>query len=143
MAGPASETGTPRNPLEDSTMTVHNRAAQIPEMGRVEQSPLRQFPWRFERTEGTSPRAEESHMRAVREECQAIARRARDAFAVACDSSDPDNAEASFFSAKDRLQELWAMAPYRDRPFRDLLGLLDAAIKKVDLTAFSQAQRDV
>jgi hypothetical protein len=75
--------------------------------------------------------------------CQAVARRARDAFKEACEASSPDDAEASFLASKDKLEELWKYAHLRDRPFRDLLALLTAAIKNADLSDITAVQRDV
>ncbi|OAI47171.1 hypothetical protein AYO44_09975 [Planctomycetaceae bacterium SCGC AG-212-F19] len=77
------------------------------------------------------------------ETSQSIARRARDAFREACDGTNPDQAEASFLSAKYKIEELWQYAPVRDRAFRDLLALLHAALKHIELVALSQSQRDV
>jgi hypothetical protein len=73
----------------------------------------------------------------------ALSRRARDAFRDACSSEDADEAEANFASAKSFIEELWEYAYLRDRPFRDLLALLDAALKRVELNDLNQTQRDV
>ncbi len=75
--------------------------------------------------------------------CQAAARRARDAFREACEALNSDDAEASFLASKDKLEELWKFAHLRDRPFRDLLALLTAAVKNAQLTWFTDVQRDV
>jgi hypothetical protein len=74
---------------------------------------------------------------------QSIARRARDAFRESCEADEEDQAETSFLAAKHKLQELWEYAAVRDRPFRDLLGLLDAATRYADLPNFTPAQRDI
>lgn len=79
----------------------------------------------------------------LRDACVALARRARDAFKEACSSETPDEAEASFASAKSVVEELWEYAYLRDRPFRDLLALLDAALKRAELTELSETKRDV
>ncbi|HJT76146.1 MAG TPA: hypothetical protein VJ739_03000 [Gemmataceae bacterium] len=79
----------------------------------------------------------------LRDSCVALARRARDAFKDACSAGMPDEVEASFASAKGLIQELWEFAYLRDRPFRDLLGLLDAALKRAELSELSDCQRDV
>jgi hypothetical protein len=75
--------------------------------------------------------------------CQAVARRTRDAFKEACEALSPDDAEASFLASKDKLEELWKYAHLRDRPFRDLLALLTAAIKNAALSDLTDVQRDV
>lgn len=77
------------------------------------------------------------------ETSQVLARRARDAFREACEATDPDQAEASFLAARYKLEELWQYAPVRDRAFRDLLGLLDAALRRTEWVDLSQSQRDV
>lgn len=75
--------------------------------------------------------------------CQAVARRARDAFKEACTATNVDDAEASFLSVKHKLDELWGYARLRDRHFRDLLSLVTTAIKKTELSAITPVQRDV
>lgn len=79
----------------------------------------------------------------LRDACVALASRARDAFEDACSTEDPDESEASFASAKSLIEDLWEYAYLRDRPFRDLLALLDAALKRAELLEFSGTQRDV
>ncbi len=79
----------------------------------------------------------------LRDACVALARRARDAFSDACSTENPDEEEASFASAKNLIEDLWEYAYLRDRPFRDLLALLDAALKRAELMEFSETQRDV
>ncbi len=79
----------------------------------------------------------------LRDACVALACRARDAFNDACSTESPDESEASFASVKSLIEELWEYAYVRDRPFRDLLALLDAALKRAELMEFSETQRDV
>ena len=81
--------------------------------------------------------------RELRDVCVELARRAKNAFIDACSSAGPDEAETSFISAKSLLEELWDYAYLRDRPFRDLLALLDAALKRAELGEFDESQRDV
>lgn len=76
------------------------------------------------------------------ETSQTIARRSRDAFKEACEAADADDAEASFLAVKQKLHELWNYAQVRDRPFRDLLGLLTVATKATEVRSFTQNQRD-
>lgn len=78
-----------------------------------------------------------------RDACVALGRRARDAFKDACSLETPDEAESSFSSAKSLIEDLWEYAYLRDRPFRDLLALLDAALKRAELIELSETQRDV
>jgi hypothetical protein len=75
--------------------------------------------------------------------CQGIARRARDAFKEACEIADVDQAEANFLEAKDKLKDLWNYAYLRDRPFRDLLALLQASVTSGNLSDFGSHQKDV
>jgi hypothetical protein len=77
------------------------------------------------------------------ESSRVVARRAQDAFKEACQSADPDQTEVNFMEAKDKLKDLWKYAHLRDRPFRDLLALLQAAIQSADVAAIGQNQRDV
>jgi hypothetical protein len=79
----------------------------------------------------------------VRTASQDVARRARDAFRDACETKDRDSSESSYVAMRASLGELWAHAKNRDRPFRDLLAMLDAATRHVELDAFSQSQKDV
>jgi hypothetical protein len=79
----------------------------------------------------------------LRDACLALARRARDAFREACSSNRPDEADASYASARGLLEDLWEYAYLRDRPFRDLLGLLEAALKGRERTDFHEPQREV
>ncbi|MBM4070492.1 MAG: hypothetical protein FJ271_16280 [Planctomycetes bacterium] len=79
----------------------------------------------------------------IRDICQQLACRARDAFKDACSSISIDEAEASLASTKGHIEELWEYAYLRDRPFRDLLALLDAALKRAALPDLNTAQRDV
>src|SRR5262249_42073445 len=67
----------------------------------------------------------------------------RDAFQEACAAITPDEAEAAFASTKRLVEELWEYAYLRDRPFRDLLALVDAALKRADLAGFQEEQRKV
>lgn len=73
---------------------------------------------------------------------RALARRARDAFKEACESTDADEAEASFLAVKQSLTELADYLYLRDRAFRDLLGLLAAATRHVEFSAVETHQRD-
>jgi hypothetical protein len=75
--------------------------------------------------------------------CQTLARRARDAFKEACEAASPDEAEASFLTAKHKLRELWNYAHLRDRAFRDLLSLLSTAINSAELPEIGLTERDV
>jgi len=80
--------------------------------------------------------------RLLRDDCVAMARRASEAFADACEAETEDEAEASFLVAKRFVENLWEYAYLRDQPFRDLLALVDAALKRAELPQLSQAQRD-
>jgi hypothetical protein len=71
-----------------------------------------------------------------------MARRANEAFRDACEAQDGDEAEPNFLAAKKLTENLWEYAYLRDRPFRDLLALVDAALKRTDLLQLSQVQRD-
>lgn len=79
---------------------------------------------------------------AIRDAMQALARKARDSFRNACETSDEDSAEASYMTMRSSLEELWDFARYRDLAFRDLLAILDAATKHVDINRFNNNQRD-
>lgn len=79
----------------------------------------------------------------IRDECVAMARQTRDAFRDACDGGTGLDAELSFATTKRLIEDLWGYAYLRDRPFRDLLALLDAALKRVDFTTLHKTQRDV
>jgi hypothetical protein len=79
---------------------------------------------------------------AIREAMQALARKARDSFRNACETSDEDSAEASYMTMRSSLEELWDFARYRDLAFRDLLAILDAATKYGDINRFNNNQRD-
>ncbi len=79
---------------------------------------------------------------ALRDAAQGVARKARDAFRDACRTLDPDRGECSFMAMTSSLDELWDYAKYRDVPFRDLLGMLDAATKCSDIKDFGSEQRD-
>ncbi len=81
--------------------------------------------------------------RELRDACVSLARRAGDAFSEACESTALDEADSNFSSSKGTLEELWGYAALRDRPFRDLLALLDAALKRTELGQLSDTQRDV
>lgn len=78
----------------------------------------------------------------ARDSCISLARRVGDAFKEACESKEPDEADANYASVKGALEELWDYAYLRDRPFRDLLALLEAASKRAELAQFSETQRD-
>jgi len=72
-------------------------------------------------------------------------RSARDAFVVACDAverGDISAAESSFYAARDCVIEIDALAHLRTRPFRRLLKLLDAALRRSHITDFAEAQRE-
>jgi hypothetical protein len=77
-----------------------------------------------------------------REESPRLARRARDSFRSACESQDVDTAEISYLTARATVVDLWNCAKYRDRGFRDLLALLDAAITRTDFNSFDDAQKE-
>ncbi len=89
--------------------------------------------------EPLSPEQAES----LRDACLVLAQTARDAFREACTATNPDQADACLAAAKDALERLWAYAPLRARPFRDLLGLLEAALKRTELSQLTTTQRDV
>ena len=73
---------------------------------------------------------------------QVKARHARDVFKIARESPDTDQAESSYYSARDSVEELWNYVNVRGRAFQDLLGLIDAAIKHRALSDFDDTQRD-
>jgi hypothetical protein len=49
----------------------------------------------------------------------------------------------NFASVKSLFEELWGYAYLRDRPFRDLLALLETGVKYAEWTGLNDAQRDV
>ncbi len=71
------------------------------------------------------------------------ARAAREAFNSACDSPDPDYAENQYYACRDALEGLWQYAAIRTEAFRDLLGMVEVAIRTSSLTALDTVQRDV
>jgi hypothetical protein len=79
----------------------------------------------------------------ARDLCVTLARRASDAFKDACNAPTADEAESAFATVKQMLEELWGYAYLRDRPFRDLLALLDAALKRASLVDLKENERDV
>ncbi len=79
---------------------------------------------------------------AARDEFLATARRSRDAFRDACAAASPDDAEANFAECRAKLVDLWRFARLRDQPFRDLLGLVEAAVRSHEFDQLHQAQRD-
>jgi hypothetical protein len=100
------------------------------------QPPSKRFEGKEEADRRPQPKEE------LRDACVSLARRARDAFSEACSSDDPDEADSSFASAKSLLDQLWDYAYLRDRPFRDLLALLEGALKPVELESLRDAQRE-
>jgi hypothetical protein len=78
----------------------------------------------------------------VRELCGEIARRARDAFREACDSSDEVQAEAAYTVARTCAKDLWDYARYRAQPFRDLLATLEIAITARNIRDFDANQKE-
>jgi hypothetical protein len=79
----------------------------------------------------------------ARDECQRLARAARDAFKSACESGDADQADSLYGVTTDSLEELWKFAALRDQPFRDLLAALEAALRDHTISDFSDHQRNV
>jgi hypothetical protein len=79
----------------------------------------------------------------LREDSLSLARRAWMSFRDACEANDSDVRDASYHAARSALDELWSYAKHRDRPFRDLLGMLTAATKRTDIEVFDNTQRDV
>ena len=79
---------------------------------------------------------------ALKTSCGALARKARDAFTAACLGETVDDIDTQYESAVAALTELWPFAVYRDRPFRDLLGLLEASLRYRAIAEFNQDQRD-
>ena len=82
----------------------------------------------------------------VREEVQRLARKARDAFRLACESAgagDVEQGDEALAAAKKAIRSLWDYAVFRDRPFRDLLAAIDAAVRHRSIDEFVTAQRDV
>lgn len=79
----------------------------------------------------------------VRDDSQDLARKARDAFRDACALKDADSSEASYLAVRSHLKDLWQLAKVRDRPFCDLLAILDAATRLAELADFNFTQRDV
>jgi hypothetical protein len=57
----------------------------------------------------------------LRADSQDLARKARDAFRDACESTDRDRSEMSYLAMRSSIEELWSYAKHRDAPFRDLL----------------------
>jgi hypothetical protein len=90
----------------------------------------------------TGPPALLDSQHEIRDVCVSTARRALDSYAGACDAADPDQSEACYVAAKAALEDLWGYARWRDRYFRDLLALLEAAVKPRELTDFAPAQRE-
>jgi hypothetical protein len=78
----------------------------------------------------------------VREQCGLLARQARDAFREACNSQEPDQTDACFASVLHSITNLWEFARLRDRPFRDLLAALDAALRHRVMREFGPTQQD-
>jgi len=76
--------------------------------------------------------------------CGVRTRYARDMFIQSCEATDPEDAEASFSAANGAVDELWDFAQLRGVAFQDLLGLIDAAIRRVDdISSFNPNQRDI
>ena len=78
-------------------------------------------------------------------ELNAKARAARDCMLTACSalqSGDEDVAESNYFSARDTILDMWEISAVRGRPFRRLLKLLDAALRRSQITDFDVSQRD-
>lgn len=73
----------------------------------------------------------------------AAARHARSAFKSACENLDPDYSENQYFACRDALEELWHYSSLRTRAFRDLLAVLEAAVKSSPMSDFDDTQRSV
>jgi len=121
---------------------------QAPDLERSDGIPIFEAPTDFRRRpvtcrNGTDLTRATEQASDARDECVSLARRARDAFKDACSATTPDESEAAFASAKHMLDDLWEYAYLRDRPFRDLLALLDAALKRAELAEFKEVQRNV
>jgi hypothetical protein len=74
-------------------------------------------------------------------ECKALCEKASADFIAACASKDPDSSEASMFSVIDSVDALWTFSDLRGRPFQDLVGLFDAALRGKAPADFSEGQR--
>jgi hypothetical protein len=92
---------------------------------------------------GPAPVVEQDQAEGFPGASQVVARRARDAFKEAWESTNANQAAVHFLEAKDKLKDLWNYAHLRDRPFRDLLALLHAAILYAALDDLGPKQRDV
>ena len=79
----------------------------------------------------------------LRDQIQGFCRSARDSFIDACEASGLENSELNFMACCAVIERLWAFAKYRDVPFRDLLGILTAALKGRELSDFDSTQKDV
>ena len=75
------------------------------------------------------------------EKWRALTRQARESFLVASKNADEDLADSSYREVVDTIEELWTLAELRAQPSRDLLGLLDAALKHREIGEFSTAKR--
>jgi len=92
---------------------------------------------------GVQKKVKESASQDLRSDFFNLSRRARDGFEVACAAKDEDQAETSYEAMVTTLSELWEYAAYRDRPFRDLLGLIEATLRYRSTKEFIPEQRKV